>query len=119
MPDIFMSVFRLTGYQLVIFFSSSTRVVLFDNPGISKCFKTMFRLSPHLCFIIGNILDFDFTSLQLVSTVGRLSVTHHSVDFFFISFGIIGPIVVPLYWSSILEGVSSVANFMTVNEESQ
>ena len=52
-----MSVFRLTGFQLMFFFCSSIPVVLFDNPGISKCLNTLFLLGPHLCFIIGFISD--------------------------------------------------------------
>ena len=36
---------------------SSIPVALFDNPGISKCFYTLFLLSPHLCFVIGFICD--------------------------------------------------------------
>ena len=50
-----MSVFRLTGVQLVGFFCSSIPVVLFDNPGISKCLNTLFLLSSHLCIIKGFI----------------------------------------------------------------
>ena len=52
-----MSVSRLTGVQLVVFFCSSILVILFDNPGISKCLNTFFLLSPHLCIIIGVICD--------------------------------------------------------------
>ena len=35
----------------MVFFCSSIPVVLFDNPGISKCLSKLFLLSPHLCFI--------------------------------------------------------------------
>ena len=44
-----MSISRLTGFQLVVFFCS--------NPGITKCLNTLFLLSPYLCFIIGFICD--------------------------------------------------------------
>ena len=37
--------------------------MLFDNPAISKCFNTMFLLSPNLCFIIGFIGDLSDFSL--------------------------------------------------------
>ena len=33
-------------------------LMLFDNPGISKCLNTLHLLSPHFCFIIGFICDF-------------------------------------------------------------
>ena len=52
-----MSVSRLTGIQLMVFYCSSILVVFFDNPRISKWLKTLFLLSPHLCFIIGFICD--------------------------------------------------------------
>ena len=53
-----MSVSRLTGVQLEGVFCFIIPVVLFDNPGISKCPNTLlFLLSPHLCFIIGFIYD--------------------------------------------------------------
>ena len=59
-----------------------------------------------------------------MAAVERLSVLYHSADYlFFISFGIIGPIVVYLKNGVLLmytiEGVSSVANFITAYEESQ
>ena len=41
----------------MVFFSSSIPMVLFDNPGISKCLNTLFLLSPHFCVIIGFICD--------------------------------------------------------------
>ena len=56
-PELFMSVSRLTRFQLVVFFCFSIPVVLFDISGISKCFNTLFLLSPHLCFIIGFVCD--------------------------------------------------------------
>ena len=31
-------------------------VVLFENPGTSKCLKTLFLLNPHLCLIICDLL---------------------------------------------------------------
>ena len=46
-----MSVSRLTGVQLVLFFFCSNIPGLFDNTGISKCLNTLFLLSPYLCFI--------------------------------------------------------------------
>ena len=52
----------------------------------------------------------------------KTDLFHHSVDYIFISFGIIGPIGVSLkmeFCSYRLEGVSSVANFITAYEESQ
>ena len=52
-----MSVSRLTGVQLVVFFCSTIPVVLFDNPGISKCLNTLFLSSPYLGFITGFISD--------------------------------------------------------------
>ena len=52
-----MSILRSTGDELVVFFSSSISVVLFDNPGISKCFNTLVLLKIHLCFNIGFICD--------------------------------------------------------------
>ena len=52
-----MFVSRLTGAQLVVFFCSSIPVVLFDNPGISKCLNTLCLLSPHLCFMTGFMYD--------------------------------------------------------------
>ena len=52
-----MSVSQHNGVQLVVLFCSSIPVVLFDNPGISKCHNTLFLLSPHLCFTIGFICD--------------------------------------------------------------
>ena len=54
---LFMSVSRPIWVQLVVFFCCSIPMVLFDNPGISKCFNMLFLLSPHLCFIIGFICD--------------------------------------------------------------
>ena len=52
-----MSVSQLTGVQLVVFFCSSTPVVLFDNPRVSNYLNTLFLVSPHHCFIIGFICD--------------------------------------------------------------
>ena len=48
----------------------------------------------------------------------RLPVLHHSADYIFISFGNTGPMVVSLKMDT-LEGVSSVANFITAYEESK
>ena len=45
------------GLNLVVFVCSSNPVVLFDNPGTSKCLNTLFLLSPHLCIIKGFICD--------------------------------------------------------------
>ena len=42
--ELFISVSRLIGVQLVDYFCSSNPVVLFDNPGISKCIYTLFFL---------------------------------------------------------------------------
>ena len=52
-----MSVPRLNGVQLVVFFYFRIPVVLFNNPMISKCLNTLFLLSPHLCLIIGFLFD--------------------------------------------------------------
>ena len=52
-----LSVSRPTGDQVCFFFCSSIPVVLFDNPGISKCLNTLYVLSPHLCFMISFICD--------------------------------------------------------------
>ena len=46
-----MFVSRLTWVQRVVFFRSSSPVVLVDTPGISTC---------NLCFIIGFICDYCF-----------------------------------------------------------
>ena len=75
-PELFMSVSRPTGVQLVAFSCSSILVMLlivallglfsylfffffcfFDNPGIAKCLNTLVLLNPHLSFIIGFICD--------------------------------------------------------------
>ena len=58
-----MSVSRLTGVQLLVFFCSSTPKV-FDNPGISKCLNTLCLLSTHLYFIISFIYDL-FVALMI------------------------------------------------------
>ena len=60
-----------------------------------------------------------------MGAVERVIVTHYSAAYIFISFGSIGPIVVSLEKKNrvlimyTLEGVSSVANFITAYEESQ
>ena len=54
-PERFMSVFSAQRSSTGGF--SSIPVVLFYSPRISKCLKTLFLLSPHICFIIGFILD--------------------------------------------------------------
>ena len=56
-----------------------------------------------------------------MAAVERLSVLHHSADYMFISLRIIRPIVVSLKMEvcSLLESISSVANFITAYEESQ
>ena len=53
-----------------------------------------------------------------MAAVERLPVLHHSADYIVTSFGIIGPIVVFLKIELMytLEGVSSVANFITAYE---
>ena len=43
-----MDVSRLTGVQVVVFSRSMIPVVLFDNPGISKCLNTLCLLHPSL-----------------------------------------------------------------------
>ena len=52
-----MSFSLLIRVQLVVFVCSSIPVVLFDDPGISKCLNILFLLSPYLCFLIGFICD--------------------------------------------------------------
>ena len=37
-------------------FCSSVPLVLFENPGFSKCLNTLFLLSSRLCFIIGFVI---------------------------------------------------------------
>ena len=57
-PELFMSVNRHTGLQLMFFFSAPVFQLYFsDNPWISKCLHTWFLLSPYFCFIIGVICD--------------------------------------------------------------
>ena len=53
--EFLMSVSRLTGAQLVVLFCSNLPVVLFDNPGVSKCLNTLFLLSPR--FIVDFTCD--------------------------------------------------------------
>ena len=52
-----MSASRHIGVQLVVFFCSSSPVVLFGNSGIFKCLNTSFLVCPHLCFSVGFICD--------------------------------------------------------------
>ena len=57
-----------------------------------------------------------------LEAVKRLPVLHHSADYIFISFRIIGPLYIfenGVLLICKLEGVGSVANFITAYKESQ
>ena len=43
-----MSVSRLNGVQLLVLFCSNISVVLFDNPGISKCLNMLFLMTEQI-----------------------------------------------------------------------
>ena len=70
--------------------------------------------------------SFYFTEAHVkccVAAVECLPLLHNSADYTFISFGIIGPLVVSFKNEVLLmytlEGISSVANFISTYEESQ